>query len=321
MVRTKQTARRSSGIRVPRRQLATRARSRFDYSDSDGESTESNNQSLLVEIYNNGGARTIAVDGEDEFEVDPDIVRLSFKISEEHTDVQEAINNALSKLGEARQKFVEIGILNENISSDSLCVSERVKAEVSPSGPGKRKREVNIVTFTAIIILRLRLENDTMELFGRTMFSAMEMGLYSQKAPVYELSELTAHRNEARTNAIVNAREKAEVMLTGFGTPNISLEYPITINDIPVDISDDSASAFFGNSRPFLFAITKKEDASDDDDDSVEKVSRPRLEKLKDRMNDLFVAPPIRVSAKVRVIFALRIDEERKVGEEEKTSR
>lgn len=111
MARTKQTARRSTGGRAPR--------------SSFGQSSTGDNQSSLVQIFTATSTRTIAVDGEDEIEVDPDTVRMSFQISEERRDSMEAIQAVLTRLSEARAKLDSVGVSKESITSDSVSMRQR----------------------------------------------------------------------------------------------------------------------------------------------------------------------------------------------------
>merc|ERR1712146_380447 len=67
-----------------------------------------------------------ALDGTDEFDVDPDLISLSFLISDEEDSYQGAIRVVLAKLDETRGKIFDMGIPNEAVSCDSLSVQERV---------------------------------------------------------------------------------------------------------------------------------------------------------------------------------------------------
>ena len=111
MARTRQTARRSTGGRAPRANF--------------GQSSSGDNQSSLVQIFTATSTRTIAVDGEDEIEVDPDTVRMSFQISEERRDSMEAIQAVLMRLSEARAKLDSVGVSKDSITSDSVSMRQR----------------------------------------------------------------------------------------------------------------------------------------------------------------------------------------------------
>jgi len=350
MPRTRQTARKSTGGRAPRRQLATRA-GYFGASDDTSQST-------LVEIYNTTRTRTIAVDGQDEFEVPPDLVNLSFDISEEAVDYQEAIQLTLASLDACRNKALAMGIPNESMSCDSMSVSERVKimqdgVEVEDDGeeeeeedddfarpvssksrkragqsvggppakkaaveegegevPKKIKEKIRVTVYIPRIILRMRLEEDTLKLFGRLMFTVLQMGVPNFEAPMYETTELTAHRHKARDNAIINAKDKATIILDGIDDSSLCLGDPITVNDIHCDVQDDSLQSFTGSHTPWFLSYGKKKSSHTGD-------IAPISDSLLARMDDLFVIPPLRIIARIKVIFEITKSAEEKQKTEE----
>ncbi len=263
----------------------------------------------MTEIYNNTGSRTIAVDGEDEFDVVPDLVKLSFEIKEERLDYQDAINMVLVKLSEARAKVIATGVSNDFISSDSLSVREREVNPLDANGKKKKKDELGTL-YLATIIMRVRLEGETVSQFGELMIQLTAMGLISFEAPTYETSELTALRNEAREHAVINAREKAEIMVNGLGSEHLKLGKPISIFMVPVDISDDSDESFTGNSRSWFLAPRRLSASTNrfgyDEPEPEESASKALLlDKLKHHVNDLFVMPPITIKACVSIVFEI----------------
>ena len=315
MSRTRQTARLSTGGRAPRRQLAT---------TGFGSSYRPTSQDTLVGIYNQQRTRTIALDGTDEFEVDPDLINLSYLISTEEDSYQGAIRVVLSKLDEVRGKIFEMGIPNESVSCDSLSINERIAilqdgVEVvasddqsdddSDSSDQRRKKKkkkgekekVKVKVYIPKIVIRVGLEGETVKLFGTLMFTLLQMGLVNFEAPVYESTELTQYRNQARENAINNATERAILIINGLKDDSISLGKPLTINDINCAIEDDSLEAFTGNSLTpwFLNAPVGEKKIS-------EAKSTPLFsDDIASRMNDLFVIPKIRIIARIQVIFEI----------------
>ena len=115
MARTKQTARQSTGGKAPRQVISGGRSGGFD----------DTNQSTLVELYNATQTRTIAVTGTDEFDVEVDVVSMSFKIMEEDLDYQKAIVSCLSSLDFVRNAIKGLGVSNDAISSDALRVNKR----------------------------------------------------------------------------------------------------------------------------------------------------------------------------------------------------
>ena len=317
MVRTRQTARQSTGGMAPRRQVAS----------GFGSSYRSTGQDTLVGIYKDQRTRSIALDGTDEFEVDPDLINLSFLISDEEDSYQAAIRVVLTKLDEVRGKIFNMGIHNEAVSCDSLSVQERIatlqdgKEVVSDSdeedsaednafmmprkskkdSKGKANKKTKVTMYIPKIVIRVRLEDETIKLFGTLMFTLLQMGLVTYEAPLYESTEITQHRNKARENAIMNAKDRAHLILNGLGDDSISLGNPLTINDINCAIEDDSLEAFTGNSMTPWFIdapVGKRKFAADS--------TMPLFtDDMASRMNDLFVIPKIRIIARIQVIFEI----------------
>ena len=151
------------------------------------------------------------------------------------------------------------------------------------------------------IVIRIRLENETIKLFGTLMFTLLQMGLVNFEAPIYESTELTQYRNKARENAIINAEERAHLIISSLNDESVSVGKPLTINDINCAVEDDSSEAFTGNSMTpwFLNApVGKRKFAADS--------NLPLFsDDMATRMNDLFVIPKIRISARIQVIFEI----------------
>jgi len=331
MARTKQTARQSTGGRAPRQVLSS------GWSDGD------TSQSTLVELYNATQTRTIAVTGTDEFDVEVDIVSISFKIMEEDLDYQKAIVSCLSSLDFVRSKIKGLGISNDAISSDALRVNKRHvsmrNGEIVPTpdsddddGPSssgfgfsgssqpqsskRRKTEekekeksetTNVVVYQPCIILRVQLtgEAKTVPLFPRIMFTLLQMGIPNHESPIYDSSLITEHRHRARENAILNAHDKANNILTSLDS-DVCVGKPVTVNDIHVDPYDihqsdgiSSYEGFHSHSRNSIVGL--KRSSVTNPEDQVQLFSDALLE----RVDELFVIPPIRIAGKIKVIFEI----------------
>lgn len=67
-------------------------------------------------------------------------------------------------------------------------------------------------------------------------------------APVYELSDITNLRNEARKDACFNAKQKATFIIDALGNPSVKLGKPVCFTDVHIDIADgDAQNSFMGN--------------------------------------------------------------------------
>lgn len=311
MARTKQTARKSIGGKAPRQII---------------HGHDQTSQSTLVSLYNETQTRTIAVTGTDEFDVEVDTVSMSFKIMEEDLDYQQAIVSTLSTLDFVRNEVKSLGVSNEFISSDALRVQQRRvsmrNGEVVPIEDsdddnnaniqktveqGKEDGETTIVTvYQPTIILRVQLAANTVPLFPRIMFTLLQMGIPNYESPVYDSSILTEHRHQARENAVLNAQDKAKSILNSLDS-DVCVGKPLTVNDIHVDPYDihesDQWTALYPNiysdrDRRVTPAGLKKSSITKPED-------RKQLfsDALLERIDDLFVIPPIRISGQINCIF------------------
>jgi uncharacterized protein YggE len=330
MARTKQTARKSTGGKAPRQVIKV---------------SDETSQSTLVGVYNATQTRTISVTGTDEFDVDVDTVSMSYKIMEEDLDYQQAIVSTLSTLDFVRNIVKSLGVSNEFISSDALTVNQRTvtmrDGEVvtdedsdddenpfplhqgsggllnnnnkrkKPDAKEKVQSEATIaIVFQPTIILRVQLNADTVSLFPRIMFKLLQIGIPNHMSPIYDSSILTQHKHSARENAILNAQEKANNILSSLDS-DVCVGKPVTVNDIHVDPYDvhESDSLFRGfgaysfgsRSRGNKKAQGLKKSSLTIADDQKHLFSDSLLE----RVDELFVIPPIRIAGKINCIFEI----------------
>lgn len=254
MARTKQTARRSAG------------------------SVYRSTITEVIEVTPTGG-RTIAVNGEAEFEVSPDLIALNFNIEESAADPLEATEAAITKLGETRKKLIELGVENKHISSDALVLEEIREGDEDsdddddynkpvfnrfgmPAAQPEKKRKKKasedvVISYQARIGLHIALEGETAGLFGKVMITLLAAGLQQSQNPVYDLVELTAFRNDARRDAMKNATEKAAVIVEGLQNPRITLGAPLVIRDLMVDL-EVAAPSFGGIFSTFRTLLTPR---------------------------------------------------------------
>lgn len=304
MARTRQTARRSTGGPAPR----------FGQCVSASESSESQQ----VEIFTHTNVRTIAVTGSVDMEVNPDIVRVSFEIAGTGADTDAAMSQAVPRLAKARELATACGIDNQSIFSDSVRINEVVEYEDGASAgrssfgardPTKviKNRYVKVTT-----VLRISLEGSNVSLFNSLMLAFTDYGLQTYDAPVYDTSMITEYRQQARQDAVLNAKAKAEVLVAALGDSSVTLGSPILIRDIQVDVTSDAESSFNGLGLSFGPTVVQStgEELSDSEESQAPKVKKPRLDELQKVTGDLFVVPPIIIGAQVKIIFELKTAEQ-----------
>lgn len=263
------------------------------------------NQETLTEIFNQTRTKTIAVNGTNEIEVEPDLVRLSFKVSEQAGDYMEAVRATLGALDVARETSRNIGITNDKMSCDSMSV----KQFNQDAKPGKKFKKSSLV-YQPSIILRIRLEGESVSHFGKLMVTFLKLGIENYEAPKYETTKLDSYRNKARVNAVQNAKEKANVILAGFET-GLYARNPISINDMHVNIISDSDKSFEGSPWYLNIPLKKSRPQDTDSKDSIstgdDSSSSPVCfdPDFLERTDDLFSVPPICLSAYIKVIFEI----------------
>mmetsp|Transcript_7695 Transcript_7695/g.12978 ORF Transcript_7695/g.12978 Transcript_7695/m.12978 type:complete len:298 (-) Transcript_7695:299-1192(-) len=294
MARTMQTARKSTGFRNHR-----------EYETS---------QESLFRIYEKDKTRSIAVNGSDDLKIQPDLVKLFFEISEVSQDVTNAIELTLQKLGAVRDKIVALGVANDCIFSDSITVNN---AESMSDDEEEEDEDVNgeksESSHEATVVCRVQLEGETAALFGKVMFAMSSLGVQCHQAPLYESTELTAHRNESRENAIRNAKEKASRMVDALNNESLQLGKPISIIDTHVNVDDDADESFVGNFFTYWSrrGTKRKRTHITQRAESKSKSSQPTLTRLdlsgeaQARMDELFVVPPIIIRSFVQVVFEI----------------
>ena len=326
MARTKQTARRSTGGCAPRRQLATRAAIRTSFGNGDeygGEpqikvftSTNAvNSSSSSSSSGGGGGVRTIVVEGTAELQEVPDMVHLSFLISEtDNETIQEGIQKVIKKISHVRHIATseEFGIPNTDISSDSISstgkrietgyyyVDPKIKRKYNINEEDKKWITTSIKTVYEVkSVIRICLQGSELvqRVFSKLCYKIMvDVGLRTYAAPVYDLTDLTYHRNLARVAASENAKEKATKIVQALnnnndengsgGGSNVCLGLlPICMRDLHCDIVDDAEDSFAGNftcwgttyetvrevSTTTDIADSDKVDSGFDDDEGTEK--------------------------------------------------
>ena len=260
-----------------------------------------------------------------------------FKISKESMSSSQAILDTLACLGEVRTNLTAVGVSNDKIFSDSISIQKKTCVYVNgllmdpheavdsddDSEDGKRKKKKTekeyCEVFTASVIIRIQLdvgepdENETdqsksaksnkenKKLFGKVMACTMRMGITNCRAPLYETTELTLLRQEARQNAAKNATEKANIIAASLGT-GTKIGSPISVIDCHCDVDDDSSNNFVSSFNGFWdsFKLKKKVDGTEEKD-AMETIPNSLME----QMDDLFVPPTICVKARVKVVFEI----------------
>jgi len=333
MTRSKQTARRPMGGLASRKPVGV--------SRSDEEQME-----RQVAMFKERGTRTIVVEGSAEFAEKPNIIHLSFLIDDTSDTIQEGIQKVGKLIAKVRAKASELNVPNDHVFSDSVS-SEMKREEVGYYEDKDQGEEWFKVVETKIYykvksVVRIYLhdrcncrfgnvENKSKKddsshspaevTFSQLCFYVMtELGLRTYNAPVYELEHLTQLRNQARQDAMADAKQKAVKILEAFQDDTVTLGPPIAVTDTYCSTTDDAEGSFLGNWGSLTTTrITKaKQEMEDSSNDKTKPKKRARTEvstKEADTKADLdpatagsiFVVPTFQVSANVRTIFEITV--------------
>jgi len=311
---------------------AARRRAPPTYGGVYGSDDKSEMQRHQVNIFQETSTRTIAVEGQDTFEVDPDFIQLSFKVADSDPNFAQGLKHVLRLVAEARTVLLSLGVPPDQVCTDSVS-SRKVEVEM--------KKHQTAVKFDFSVVIRVILKDAkdkdetesvvissagssatdnqcTCHLFSSIMLRMLALGVTLAAAPVYELANITAYRNEARVAAVENAREKAELMAEVTNAPGdennevvskITLGAPVMVTDVPVDLGDDADSSFeyIGDHSIYRDIVAPKSSASDEDNEHRGKRARLDLVDLDISADQLFQVSKVTVSAQVIVIFSLNV--------------
>mmetsp|Transcript_27918 Transcript_27918/g.42266 ORF Transcript_27918/g.42266 Transcript_27918/m.42266 type:complete len:361 (+) Transcript_27918:69-1151(+) len=360
MTRTKQTARRSTGGLAPRRQLATfAARSSFSSGSSDMSSANDRLQRQMDLYRENENKRTITVEGTSELMEAPDLVHLTFKTTAEASTLPGAIRGCMDKIAKLRAIAVGCGVDNSNIASDSIGTNRKRLDYGRHVPPTKKqiedeeydeddkvwKKIRSKLVFEAEAIVRVTLQVETTtnndeddadtpsleisKLFSKVCYSLLnneDSIVVMNDAPVYELSDITNLRNEARKDACSNAKQKATFIIDALGDKSVKLGKPVCFTDVHIDINDDAHHSFlgnFGNTNSPSSTVQIDLDQEEGNDDRASGGKRKRGGDNTDENDDetrilsdeeiasIFTVPPIKVAACIKAVF--EVDTEAKV--------
>jgi len=340
---------------APRRQLATSYNSHASPSNPFAGNSQ-------VSTFEKTGKRTIVVEGTAEFNQVPDIVHLSFLINETGGTLEEGIQKVLSKIATVRDIAAQCGLSNEKISSDSIG-SKAKKTEIGyyykPSDNDNNNNSNNRgvaadevfrlcetkIEYEVKSVVRLLLEGESVveQSFSKLLYLILsKAGLRTHEAPTYEISDIAARRNTARTEACENAKSKANSIVQALGDDTIQLGPPICLNDIFVNLTDDAEDSFLGNSwalwetnRQIVPPPDNKTDNDDEEEEDVNMDVEPSAKKAKTEdgidqessdaanattakpaptpledavIDKIFVVPCIKIAARIEAIFEILID-------------
>ena len=321
---------------APRKQQARN----YDYSDDDGD----DNFGRQASVFRERGSRTMVVKGTAESAEKPDVIHLSFLVVETADTLLGGIAQVGRTLAQIRAVATELGGTNENVFSDSIS-SETIKERIGYYEAKSNNNKPNVddvydsndddddddqvfrtietkVSHKVKSVVRIYLQggDDMEKTFSSLCYQLMtKLGLRTHRAPIYELSNLNELRNEARKDAMQNAKQKAAAILDALDDNTVALGPPIAVTDIHCNLRDDAQSSFLGNwgSVSTTKTVVRKEDIQKTSTTATEEPS-PKRARTEETMAEssteldpktIFVVPTIRVVGSVRCMFEIAIND------------
>jgi uncharacterized protein YggE len=157
---------------------------------------------------------TIAVAGEGEVFVRPDIAVITFSVEAEAETTAAAEEQATERTNEVLAFVREQGIPDEDIRTLSYNLSPRYETEVLPRClrapcPTPQRTLVGYAV-TQTIEVSAALAGEQEVALGELVSGLAERNVSNINGPMFEIDDEESHRDEARAAAITEAKEKAE---------------------------------------------------------------------------------------------------------------
>lgn len=284
--------------------------------------SDSISQSTQLDIFKTTGRLTIAAEGTAECFVVPDSISLSFLVRETSASLNASLAAVVAKITEVRRLADSCNVSDENVYSDVIRSSAKtVEYRVSHEGGSdsndddssgvcasrghakKRYRVSGVKTsHTAESVVRIYLEGPTAaEQFSKVSHSLFSAGFTCHEAPLYDSTTISAYSNAARAEACKNARLKVSSIVQALGEGSaVVLGPPVFITDRHGgDMQDEAWSSFLGNPGAMRSEVVNGPMPVEG------KVEPEAADCIDDIASDVFVVPPLRISASVLVIFEL----------------
>ncbi|GGL69958.1 SIMPL domain-containing protein [Wenxinia marina] len=165
------------------------------------------------------GARLLTVTGEGTSSVAPDIARVQIGVVEESDSAATALDAASARLSAAVEVLTAAGIASEDLQTTAINVSPLYEYDES----GRRREPVRFSASSSLTLTVRELDN-----LGTILDAVTEAGLNSIDSFAFDLSDRAAALDAARTDAIADARTRAETYAAAAG---VSLGPLVTLTE------------------------------------------------------------------------------------------
>lgn len=166
--------------------------------------------------YMYGGPTTISVTGEGEVSAIPDIGTFSFSVEAEGKDATTAQNESATKMNAVLSYLKEKGVEDKDVKTEnySLYPKYRYETKVCPMGsycPGEQVQDGFTVSQTVTVKVR------AVDTAGELISGVGEKGATNISGLSFTIDDTTALKDEARTEAIKDAQDKAKELARQLG--------------------------------------------------------------------------------------------------------
>lgn len=172
-------------------------------------------------------ARTINVNGDGEVSVTPDIAYVSLGVTTEKSSVGEAQKSNSDTMNNVIAAIKKAGVSSENIKTSNYSISPKYNYE-------DKTGKSTIVGYTVTSTLSVTVKN--ISSVGSIIDTAISNGANSSNGVAFSVSDYGKYYNVALTNAISNAKAKAQVVA---GCIDVKLSNPAKITEnssgVPVE--------------------------------------------------------------------------------------
>ncbi|WP_411820903.1 SIMPL domain-containing protein [Hyphococcus formosus] len=164
-------------------------------------------------------ARTITVNGEGTASAVPDMAVLNIGVQSDAPTAADALRANSSNMSATIKKLKDLGIADHDIQTSGLSLNPRYNYEKNRSKP-------EVIGFTASNTVTVRLRD--LSKAGTVIDQAVQSGANSLNGISFAFDEPKPLYNEARKNAVADAKAKAELLTDAAG---VRLGRLITIQD------------------------------------------------------------------------------------------
>lgn len=206
--------------------------------------------SVSAQTTDVGKIPTIQVTGTAEIQVVPDIATFSFTVSKTNKSVSTAKrenDEIVAKVTDLAKRF---GIAQTDVKTDYIRVSEATKRVKIPGSDDDYEEVFDGFRVNRSLVIKLR----DMNKFETVLTAFLDAGINDVADVTFSSSEIRKHKDQARSQAIKAAREKAQSIALAI---NQSIGKAVSIEEKDIDGYRSPSANFTSNSFSLAENITE----------------------------------------------------------------